>query len=92
MSTESNVNNININDATPIKTKKPAKSLYFEPLTDQSMTEKVRLTVQLHNKNYFIGLPQSEFESIEVAIRPNQVIPSISNKERGFCISLFAST
>jgi hypothetical protein len=40
------------------------------------MTEKVRLTVQLHNKNYFIGLPQSEFESIEVAIRPNQVIPS----------------
>ena len=38
---------------TKPKTKKPAKNIFFEPLTDQSMVEKVRLTVKLHNDKYY---------------------------------------
>jgi hypothetical protein len=75
MSNENNVTENTTTMPTP-KSKKPAKNTYFEPLTDQTMVEKVRLTVELHNKNYFIGASETEIQLIEKAIRPCTPIPS----------------
>ena len=64
---------------TPIATKIAnihAKMQYIESLTDQTMIEKVRLTVKLHNSNYFINTPETEFNSIEATIRTNKLIPT----------------
>jgi hypothetical protein len=82
MSTVSSNESTNVNDSTVInralkeKQRGPAKTEFFEPLTDQTMIEKVRLTVKLHTNNYFIDKPESEFSSIEPAIRPNKAVPS----------------